>query len=159
MKAMQLTDYDQPLVLRDIPVPTAEAGQVTVKIHTCGLNFGDLLIIKGTYQERPQLPFTLGMEICGTVTEVGAGVTDLRVGDRVASYNGFGGLAEYAAIAADICVPVPAEMSDHDAAAFLVAYGTSHVALGYKAHLRPGERLLVLGASGGVGLTAVELAN
>ena len=57
MKAMQLTDYDQPLVLRDIPVPTAEAGQVTVKIHTCGLNFGDLLIIKGTYQERPQLPF------------------------------------------------------------------------------------------------------
>mgnify|MGYP001336385528 CR=1 FL=1 len=118
MKAMQLTDYDQPLVLRDIPVPTAEAGQVTVKIHTCGLNFGDLLIIKGTYQERPQLPFTLGMEICGTVTEVGAGVTDLRVGDRVASYNGFGGLAEYAAIAADICVPVPAEMSDRDAAAF-----------------------------------------
>ena len=131
MKAMQLTDYDQPLVLRNIPVPTAEAGQVTVKIHTCGLNFGDLLIIKGTYQERPQLPFTLGMEICGTVTEVGTGVTELQVGDRVASYNGFGGLAEYATIAADICVPVPSEMSDRDAAAFLVAYGTSHVALDY----------------------------
>ena len=159
MKAMQLTDYDQPLVLRNIPVPTAEAGQVTVKIHTCGLNFGDLLIIKGTYQERPQLPFTLGMEICGTVTEVGTGVTELQVGDRVASYNGFGGLAEYATIAADICVPVPSEMSDRDAAAFLVAYGTSHVALDYKAHLRPGERLLVLGASGGVGLTAVELGK
>ena len=159
MKAMQLTDYDQPLVLRNIPVPTAEAGQVTVKIHTCGLNFGDLLIIKGTYQERPQLPFTLGMEICGTVTEVGTGVTELQVGDRVASYNGFGGLAEYTTIAADICVPVPSEMSDRDAAAFLVAYGTSHVALDYKAHLRPGERLLVLGASGGVGLTAVELGK
>ncbi|HBS37781.1 MAG TPA: zinc-binding dehydrogenase [Rhodobacteraceae bacterium] len=159
MKAMQLTDYDQPLVLRNIPVPTAEAGQVTVKVHTCGLNFGDLLIIKGTYQERPQLPFTLGMEICGTVTEVGTGVTELQVGDRVASYNGFGGLAEYATIAADICVPVPSEMSDRDAAAFLVAYGTSHVALDYKAHLRPGERLLVLGASGGVGLTAVELGK
>lgn len=159
MKAMQLTDYDQPLVLRDVPTPTPEAGQVTVKIHTCGLNFGDLLIIKGTYQERPQLPFTLGMEICGTVTEVGAGVTGLRIGDRIASYSGFGGLAEYGAIAADICVPIPAAMSDRDAAAFLVAYGTSHVALDYKAHLKPGERLLVLGASGGVGLTAVELGK
>ena len=159
MKAMQLTDYDQPLVLRDVPTPTPEAGQVTVKIHTCGLNFGDLLIIKGTYQERPQLPFTLGMEICGTVTEVGAGVTGLRIGDRIASYSGFGGLAEYGAIAADICVPIPAAMSDRDAAAFLVAYGTSHVALDYKAHLNPGERLLVLGASGGVGLTAVELGK
>ena len=159
MKAMQLTDYDQPLVLRDVPTPTPEAGQVTVKIHTCGLNFGDLLIIKGTYQERPQLPFTLGMEICGTVTEVGSGVTGLRIGDRIASYSGFGGLAEYGAIAADICVPIPAAMSDRDAAAFLVAYGTSHVALDYKAHLKPGERLLVLGASGGVGLTAVELGK
>ena len=159
MKAMQLTDYDQPLVLRDVPTPTPEAGQVTVKIHTCGLNFGDLLIIKGTYQERPQLPFTLGMEICGTVTEVGAGVTGLRIGDRIASYSGFGGLAEYGAIAANICVPVPTAMSDRDAAAFLVAYGTSHVALDYKAHLKPGERLLVLGASGGVGLTAVELGK
>ena len=159
MKAMQLTDYDQPLVLRDVPTPTPEAGQVTVKIHTCGLNFGDLLIIKGTYQERPQLPFTLGMEICGTVTEVGAGVTGLRIGDRIASYSGFGGLAEYGAIAADICVPIPAAMSDRDAAAFLVAYGTSHVALDYKAHLKPGERLLVLGASGGVGLTAVEMGK
>ena len=159
MKAMQLTDYDQPLVLRDVPTPTPEAGQVTVKIHTCGLNFGDLLIIKGTYQERPQLPFTLGMEICGTVTELGAGVTGLRIGDRIASYSGFGGLAEYGAIAADICVPIPAAMSDRDAAAFLVAYGTSHVALDYKAHLKPGEQLLVLGASGGVGLTAVELGK
>ena len=159
MKAMQLTDYDQPLVLRDVPTPTPEAGQVTVKIHTCGLNFGDLLIINGTYQERPQLPFTLGMEICGTVTEVGAGVTGLRIGDRIASYSGFGGLAEYGAIAADICVPIPAAMSNRDAAAFLVAYGTSHVALDYKAHLKPGERLLVLGASGGVGLTAVELGK
>ena len=79
MKAMQLTDYDQPLVLRDIPVPTAEAGQVTVKIHTCGLNFGDLLIIKGTYQERPQLPFTQLSAHIFPVTEVGAGVTDFRV--------------------------------------------------------------------------------
>lgn len=159
MRAMQVTELGKPLTLRDIPKPVPAAGQVGVKIHTCGLNFGDLLIIKGTYQEKPQLPFTLGMELCGTVTEVGEGVSRLRVGQRIAAYCGFDALAEYAAIAADICVPIPDEMSNEDAAAFLIAYGTSHVALDHKAHLKPGERLLVLGASGGVGLTAVELGK
>lgn len=159
MRAMQVTELGKPLTLRDIPKPVPGAGQVGVKIHSCGLNFGDLLIIKGTYQEKPQLPFTLGMELCGTVTEVGEGVSNLRVGQRIAAYCGFDALAEYAAIAADICVPIPDEMSNEDAAAFLIAYGTSHVALDYKAHLKPGERLLVLGASGGVGLTAVELGK
>ena len=159
MKAMQLTDYDQPLVLRNIPVPTAEAGQVTVKIHTCGLNFGDLLIIKGTYQEKPSLPATIGMELCGTVEALGAGVTQLKVGQKVGAYSGFGGLAEYASVPANVCVPLPDDMDTVDAAAFLIAYGTSHVGLDYKAHLKAGERLLVLGASGGVGLTAVELGK
>ena len=159
MKAMQLTDYDQPLVLRNIPVPTAEAGQVTVKIHTCGLNFGDLLIIKGTYQEKPPLPATIGMELCGTVEALGAGVTQLKVGQKVGAYSGFGGLAEYASVPANVCVPLPDDMDTVDAAAFLIAYGTSHVGLDYKAHLKAGERLLVLGAAGGVGLTAVELGK
>ncbi|WP_299499943.1 NADPH:quinone oxidoreductase family protein [uncultured Roseobacter sp.] len=159
MRAMQVTELGQPLSLQDIPKPTPAAGQVQVKVHTCGLNFGDLLIIKGTYQEKPELPFTLGMELCGTVTEVGEGVTDLRVGQRVAAYCGFNALADFAAIPANICVPIPDEMTEEDAAAFLIAYGTSHVALDYKAHLQPGERLLVLGASGGVGLTAVELGK
>lgn len=159
MRAMQVTDLGQPLSLQDIPMPAAGPGQVQVKVHTCGLNFGDLLIIKGTYQEKPELPFTLGMELCGTITEVGVGVEGLAVGQRVAAYCGFDALADYAAIPANICVPIPDEMSDEDAAAFLIAYGTSHVALDYKAHLQPGERLLVLGASGGVGLTAVELGK
>ncbi|WP_298913894.1 NADPH:quinone oxidoreductase family protein [uncultured Roseobacter sp.] len=159
MRAMQVTELGQPLVLRDIPTPKPAPGQVQVKVHTCGLNFGDLLIIKGTYQEKPALPFTLGMELCGTVTDIGEGVTTLRVGQRVAAYCGFDALADYAAISADICVPIPDQMTDEDAAAFLIAYGTSHVALDYKAHLKPGERLLVLGASGGVGLTAVELGK
>jgi NADPH2:quinone reductase len=132
---------------------------VQVRIHTCGLNFGDLLIIKGTYQEKPPLPATVGMELCGTVTSLGQGVSHLQVGQRIAAYTGFGGLAEYASIPAEICVPIPDAMGDVDAAAFLIAYGTSHVGLGYKAHLQPGERLLVLGASGGVGLTAVELGK
>ncbi len=159
MRAMQVTDLGQPLRLNEIPQPVAAAGQLVVKVHTCGLNFGDLLVIKGTYQERPELPFTLGMELCGTVTEIGPGVDDFAVGQRVAAYCGFGALADFAAIPANICVPIPDEMTDEDAAAFLIAYGTSHVALDYKAHLKPGERLLVLGASGGVGLTAVELGK
>lgn len=159
MRAMQVTELGQPLSLQDISLPEAGPGQVQVKVHTCGLNFGDLLIIKGTYQEKPELPFTLGMELCGTVTDVGEGVEGLAVGQRVAAYCGFDALADYAAIPANICVPIPDEMTDEDAAAFLIAYGTSHVALDYKAHLQPGERLLVLGASGGVGLTAVELGK
>jgi NADPH2:quinone reductase len=159
MRAMQVTEHGQPLVLRDVETPRPAAGQVLVKIHTCGLNFGDLLIIKGSYQERPALPATLGMELCGTIAALGDGVTGLEVGQRIAAYSGFGGLADYAALPADICVPIPDEMSNQDAAAFLVAYGTSHVALDYKAHIQPGETLLVLGASGGVGLTAVELGK
>lgn len=159
MRAMQVTELGQPLSLQDVPKPTAAPGQVVVKVHTCGLNFGDLLIIKGTYQEKPKLPFTLGMELCGTVTEIGEGVENFNIGQRVAAYCGFDALADYAAIAANICVPIPDEMSAADAAAFLIAYGTSHVALDYKAHLKPGERLLVLGASGGIGLTAVELGK
>ncbi len=158
MRAMQLVELGQPLQLVDVDRPEPGAGEVLVRIEACGLNFGDTLIIKGTYQEKPPLPATLGMEISGVVEAVGAGAT-LKVGQRVASYTGFGGLAEYAAIPETICVPIPDSMSAVDAAAFLVAYGTSHVALDYKAHLQPGETLLVLGASGGVGLTAVELGK
>ena len=159
MRAMQVTALNAPLALQEVETPTPADGEVLVKIDTCGLNFGDLLIIKGTYQEKPPLPFTLGMELAGTVVGVGAGVGGLREGQRIASYTGFGGLAEYACINADICVPIPDEMNAVDAAAFLIAYGTSHVGLSYKAQLRAGERLLVLGASCGVGLTAVELGK
>ncbi|MDW4500377.1 NADPH:quinone oxidoreductase family protein [Sulfitobacter sp. D35] len=159
MRAMQVTEHDQPLALSDIDRPEPKPGEVLVKVHTCGLNFGDLLIIKGTYQERPPLPFTLGMELCGTVTALGEGVTGVVVGQRVAAYCGFGAMAEYAAIPAELCVPIPDAMTDTDAAAFLISYGTSHVALDYKAKLQSSERLLVLGASGGVGLTAVELGK
>ncbi len=159
MRAMQVTAYDQPLSMQELDMPVPAKGQVLVRIDTCGLNFGDLLIIKGTYQEKPPLPFTLGMELAGTITALGEGVSHLSVGQRIAAYTGFDGLAEYAAIPADVCVPIPDAMNAVDAAAFLIAYGTSHVGLEYKAHLKPGERLLVLGASGGIGLTAVELGK
>lgn len=159
MRAMQLTTLGKPLELRDIDTPAPGAGEVLLRLHSCGLNFGDTLIVKGTYQEKPTLPATIGMEMCGTVEALGDGVNHLKVGQRVAAYSGFGGLADYAAVPADICVPIPHSMPAVDAAAFLIAYGTSHVGLDYKAHLKPGERLLVLGASGGVGLTAVELGK
>ena len=159
MRAMQVTEYGQPLELREIEKPVPAKGQVRLKIHAVGMNFGDTLLIQGTYQEKPPLPFTLGMEIAGSVEALGEGVTSLKVGQRVAAYAGSGGLAEYGCFDARICVPVPDQMSDVEAAAFLIAYGTSHVALDYKAHLQPGERLLVLGASGGIGLTAVELGK
>jgi NADPH:quinone reductase len=159
MRAMQVTGYGNPLELREIARPDPGPGQVLLKIHAVGMNFGDTLLMEGTYQEKPALPFTLGMEICGTVEALGEGIGHLQTGQRVAVFAGFGGLAEYGCFDAAKCVPIPKDMPATDAAAFLIAYGTSHVALGYKAKLQPGERLLVLGAAGGIGLTAVELGK
>ena len=159
MRAMQLTDYNTPLQLVEVAMPVPAAGEVVIQVATCGLNFGDTLLIKGSYQEKPALPFTPGMELAGVITQLGEGVGDLRVGQRVAAYSGVNGLAEYAAVRAEICVPIPDAMAFVDAAAFLITYGTSHLALDEKVHLQAGERLLVLGASGGVGLTAVELGK
>lgn len=159
MRAMQLTTYDTPLALCEIDMPRPKAGEIVIEVAACGLNFGDTLLIKGSYQEKPDLPVTLGMEMAGTVQAVGAGVSGFDVGMRVAAYNGSGGLAEYAAVPASVCVPIPDMMPFEDAAAFLITYGTSHLALHDKARLQKGERLLVLGASGGVGLTAVELGH
>ena len=150
MTAMQVVELGRPMVAQKIDRPEPAAGEVLVQIHACGVNFGDLLIVDGKYQEKRPLPFTPGMEVAATVRAVGEGVTMLKVGQRVGAYCGFGGFAEYAAIPADICVPVPDAMSDTDVAAFLIAYGTSDVALRYRARLQPGETLLVLGASGGV---------
>jgi NADPH:quinone reductase len=159
MRAMQVTEYGQPLEMREIEAPRPQAGQVLLDIHTVGMNFGDTLLVQGTYQEKPPLPFTLGMEICGTIAALGDGVSHLKTGQRVAVFAGQGGLAEQGCFDARTCVPIPDNMSNEHAAAFLIAYGTSHVALDYKAHLLKGERLLVLGASGGIGLTAVELGK
>jgi len=159
MRAMRLHALGQPLQLDDIEPPTPGPGEVLLQVHACGVNFGDTLIVKGTYQEKFDMPFAPGMEICGTVTAQGAGVTHPAIGTRVAAYAGSGGFAEAAIVPAARCVPVPDAMPSVEAAAFLVAYGTSHVGLDYKAHLQPGETLLVLGAAGGVGLTAVELGR
>jgi NADPH2:quinone reductase len=130
-----------------------------LKIRACGLNFADLLQIKGQYQERIAPPFVPGMEICGVVDAIGDGVDGLEIGQRVVCVPGHGGLATHTNVAASICTPVPDALSDAQAAGFQIAYGTSHLALERRARLQKGECVVVLGAAGGVGLTAVEIAH
>ena len=159
MKAFQVTDFKKTPTIEDIQTPTPKPDQIRLKIMSCGLNFADILLKNGTYQETPELPFVLGMEVSGVVDVLGSNVTNFSVGDRVAVFGGQGGLAEYGCFDVSRCVQLPQKMNFDDAAAFQIAYGTSHLALGYKAQTKPGETLLVLGASGGVGLTAIQLGK
>jgi NADPH:quinone reductase len=159
MRAMQVTELGAPLVPADLACPEPGPGEVLLRVHACGLNVADTLMVAGKYQEKPPLPFVPGMELCGTVVACGAGVDAPAPGTRVAAYSGGGGLAEFSAVPAARCVAVPDAMPDAEVAGFLVAYGTSAIALGPCAGLAPGETLLVTGASGGVGLTAVELGK
>jgi NADPH2:quinone reductase len=159
LRRFQVQTIGKPAVLSTGSIPVPNPGEIRLKIGACGLNFGDLLMIEGTYQERPPLPFTLGMEPAGVVEALGEGVKTLQIGDRVAVYHGHGGLAETGCFAADHCHVLPDNMSITTGAGFLVAYGTSHLALANRAKLQAGEVLLVLGASGGIGLTAVEIGK
>ncbi|MBY6161979.1 NADPH:quinone oxidoreductase family protein [Mameliella alba] len=159
MRAFYLTDHEAPAELCDISVPVPAKGEIRLRIAACGLNFADLLMQKGTYQDTPELPFVLGMEVSGIVDALGEGVEGFAPGDRVAVFGGKGGLAEYGCFAANRAVKLPDSMGWTDAAGFQIAYGTSHLALDHRARLQPGETLLVLGAAGGVGLTAVEIGK
>ncbi|WP_322893826.1 MULTISPECIES: NADPH:quinone oxidoreductase family protein [unclassified Yoonia] len=159
MRAFQVTSHTEAPALAEIAAPAPAPGEVLLDIAACGLNFADLLMAKGAYQDTPAPPFTLGMEVCGTVIAQGEGVTTPAIGTRVAVFGGKGGMAEQGVFPAALCRPVPDNMSDEIAAGFMVAYGTSHLALSRRARLQKGETLLVLGAAGGVGLTAVEIGK
>lgn len=159
MRAYQITSHDTPPALTDLPMPEPGPGELRVKIGACGLNFADLLMQKGTYQDTPPVPFIGGLEIAGTVDALGPNTDGPAPGTRVAVFSGNGGLAEYGCFPVERAVPIPDNMSFEDAAAFMIAYGTSHVALDHRARMQPGETLLVLGAAGGVGLTAVEIGK
>ena len=159
VRAFQVRNAASQPELTDIALPPPGRGEVTVSIRACGLNFADLLMAKGTYQDTPETPFTLGMEVCGEVTACGPGVGTPRVGDRIAVFGGSGGLAQSGNFPADLCRLVPDDMPSEIAAGFMVAYGTSHLALTRRANLQADETLLVLGAAGGVGLTAVEVGK
>ncbi|QYK40545.1 MAG: NADPH:quinone oxidoreductase family protein [Paracoccaceae bacterium] len=159
MRAYTVESTGQAPRLTLAPDPQPGPGQVALRIRACGLNFADLLMIDGKYQDTPATPFTLGMELAGEVTALGPGVTGPAPGTRVAVFAGQGGLADAGVFPADRCMPLPDSMSWTEAAAFQIAYGTSHLALTHRARLQPGETLLVLGAAGGVGLTAVEIGK
>jgi len=161
MKAIRCKTYGPPsnLTLEDIEALKAGPKQVVVQVKACGLNFPDTLIIQGLYQFKPELPFTPGSDIAGVVKQVGEGVTHVKVGDEVFGFVAHGGLAEEVIVPANACFPKPPQMDYPIAASFMMAYGTSYHALKDRAKLRDGETLLVLGASGGVGLAAVELGK
>lgn len=161
MKAVVCESYGPPenLKVTDVPMPEPGAGEVRIRVRAAGVNFPDSLIIQNLYQMKPQLPFSPGGEAAGIVDKVGPDVTDLTIGDRVAAMIGHGAFAEYIVASRERVVPVADDMPFDVAASFMMTYGTSHHALKQRARLQPGETVLVLGAAGGVGLTAVELAK
>jgi NADPH2:quinone reductase len=161
MKALLCTCYGTPddLKLGDLPEPVPEPGQAVVRIKAAALNFFDTLIIAGKYQTRPAFPFSPAAEFAGTVERLGDGVTGLRPGDRVLGYAGYGAACECISISTERLVRIPDGVDVDHAAGITVTYGTSLHALKDRAALKPGETVAVLGASGGVGLAAVELGK
>lgn len=147
------------LEVGDLEVSRPGRGEVRVEIESAGVNFPDLLVIRGLYQDQPPLPFAPGMEIAGTVAEVGEGVGNVAVGDRVFSFVAHGGYAEEVVVPSDALFPLPEGMTSDVAASLPIAYGTSYHALIDRADLQAGEKLLVLGAAGGVGMAAVQIGK
>lgn len=161
MKAVLCKTYGPPesLVVEEVASPQPGPKQVVVSVKACGVNFPDTLIIQNLYQFKPALPFSPGGELCGVVKSVGEGVTHLQPGQLVLAFTGWGGFAEEVLCAAKQVIPLPPMVDPAVAAAFMMTYGTSYHALKDRAALQAGETLLVLGASGGVGLAAVELGK
>ena len=161
MKALLCEHYGEPeeLQLRDVPLPEPGSGQVRLRVAATGVNFPDGLIVRNLYQIQPQLPFSPGGEVSGTIDALGEGVTDWAVGDRVAAMTLHGGMAEGVLVEAKRLVALHDTMPFDIAAVFIMAYATALHALKQRAMLQPGETLLVLGAAGGVGLAAVEVGK
>lgn len=144
---------------QELPTPQPGKGEVLVRIHAASLNFPDLLIVQNKYQMKPELPFVPGSEYAGEIEAVGEGVSHLRVGQRVAALSGTGGFGTHTTVAAKLCMPLPDAFSYEDAAAFIMTYATSHHALIDRGALQAGETVLVLGAAGGVGTAAIQIAK
>jgi len=164
MRAWQVTHYGEPteaLALVDVPVPVPGPSQVLVKVLAAGINFFDILLCRGTYQQKPELPFTLGGEVCGEVVAVGSDVSWPNVGERIVAMSALptGAFAQYSVVNAINAFPAPEQLSNESAAAFHVSYLTSWFGLHRRAGLRSGETLLVHAAVGGVGSAAVELGK
>ena len=161
MRAVLCKAFGEPetLVLEEIADPAPGEGELRVAVVAAGVNFADLLMVSGKYQEKPAFPFSPGLEVAGTVIDWGKGVKGFRKGDRVMPVAGAGGFAEQVVVKALDVFKLPREMPFETAAGFPVAYGTAYGALTWRARLTAGESLLVLGAAGGVGLTTVEVGK
>jgi NADPH2:quinone reductase len=161
MKAIICSQYGLPNTLeyKEVENPKPKKGELLISIKACSVNFPDTLIIQGLYQFRPEPPFSPGSDFAGVVEEVGEGVSHFKVGDEVVGFNPYGGFAEKVTAPANVCFPKPKGMNMVNASAFLMAYGTSYYALKDRGQVKEGDTVLVLGASGGVGITAVELAK
>ena len=161
MRAVLCEAWGSPeaLAVADVPEPRPGPDEVLIRVHACGVNFADALIVQGRYQEKPALPFTPGLEVAGEIVAMGRDVGGLGTGQRVAALCTTGGYAEMAVAPAAVTVRIPDSMPSETAAGFMVAYGTAHLGLGHRAGLRSGETLLVHGAGGGVGLAAVEVGK
>jgi NADPH:quinone reductase len=147
------------LVWKELPTPEPQADEVRVAIRAASLNFPDILIVQNKYQVKPPLPFVPGSEYAGVVDAVGAGVTQLKVGDAVAAFGSTGGFATHAVVKAAFVMPLPPGFAFDDASAFVLTYATTHHALLDRAALKPGETVLILGAAGGVGTAAIQIAK
>jgi NADPH2:quinone reductase len=149
----------EALVWKELPTPEPQAGEVRVAIRAASLNFPDLLIVQNKYQMKPPLPFVPGSEYAGVVEAVGEGVRHVKVGDSVAAFGGTGGFGTHAIAKASTVMPLPPGFAFDDASAFVLTYGTTHHALLDRAALKAGETVLVLGAAGGVGTAAIQIAK
>lgn len=161
MKAMLSHEPGGPdtLVMTELPDPEPKAGEVRIRVRAAGLNFPDTLIIRDLYQVKPPRPFAPGGEVAGEIEAVGEGVSGLAPGDRVLALTGYGGFATHVIAEASRTVRVPDRMPFDEAACFIFTYATSHHALKDRAQIKAGETLLILGAAGGVGAAAIELAK
>jgi NADPH:quinone reductase len=161
MKAAICKSLDGPgaIAVEDVAAPKPGPGEVLVAVKSASLNFLDTLITRGKYQYKPALPFSPGAEFAGTIAGVGAGVAGVKPGERVCGYSGWGAAAEWLVVKAEALTPVPAGVSDAVASGVTITYGTAMHGLKDRGRLKPGETVAVLGASGGAGLAAVEIAK
>ncbi|MDD5324162.1 MAG: NADPH:quinone oxidoreductase family protein [Polaromonas sp.] len=149
----------EALTWKELPTPVPKSGEVLIQIKAASLNFPDLLIIQNKYQIKPSLPFVPGAEYAGVIQAVGEGVKHLQAGQNVACLSGTGGFGTHTLAPAALCIPLPDGFSHVDAAAFIMTYATSWHALMDRAQLKSGETVLVLGAAGGVGTSAIQIAK
>ncbi len=161
MKAIVCEEFAplEKLQYKDLPDPKAGKGQAVIDVAAAGVNFPDGLLVQGLYQMKPPCPFIPGTEISGTVSEVGEGVKNVKVGDRVIGVTMLGGYAEKVALPAQTIMPLPDSIPFEEAAGLITAHATAHHALKQRANIQPGETLVVTGAAGGTGLAAVQIGK